>query len=135
MVHTVSSPNGGVFSLLIDGFNTTSVIDTYSGPGNDIPSCYPRQFPGFVITPPDYNEHITHNITLVYIGQSKQAPEGDVIHNSIVQFDAFAIPSFPDSGNIAAGNFAFSRLSGTSLPYMAAFVLLIFRSITGWLGF
>ncbi|KJA21290.1 hypothetical protein HYPSUDRAFT_739261 [Hypholoma sublateritium FD-334 SS-4] len=31
MIHTVTSSQGGVFSLLVDDFNTTDIIDTFSG--------------------------------------------------------------------------------------------------------
>lgn len=91
MVHTVPSLNGGIFSVLVDGFNTTNVVDTYSERTNlSAPACYPLQFPPFIITPPDYQDHNNHTLTLVYIGPSPYAPAG--ANNTFVQFDSFAIP-------------------------------------------
>lgn len=37
MIRTVTSSQGGVFSILVDDFNTTAVIDTYSGPDQPLP--------------------------------------------------------------------------------------------------
>ncbi|KAF8804303.1 hypothetical protein BYT27DRAFT_6700878 [Phlegmacium glaucopus] len=92
MIYTVTSSNGGVFSVLADGFNTTSTINTFSGfvENQTLPSCYPLQFPPFAATPPGYQSRENHIITLVHIGPSPNAPKGT--HTSIVQFDSLAIP-------------------------------------------
>jgi hypothetical protein len=95
MVRTVTSPNGGVFSVWLDGFNTTSNIDTSSQHGNySLPVCYPLQFPPFLLTPPGFETHTNHTLTLVYTGPSARAPGGT--NSSTVQFDSFAIPD-PES--------------------------------------
>jgi len=87
MVHTVTSPNGGVFSVWLDGFNTTTNIDTSSQRGGySLPLCYPLQFPPFLVTPPGFETHTNHTLMLVYIGPSPDST------NSTVQFDSFAIP-------------------------------------------
>jgi len=92
MVHTVTSAHGGVFSLIIDGINTTTFIDTFSGPGELAqPTCFPRQFPGFIVTPPGYADRSSHTISLVYIGPSAYSPANTA---STVQFDGFSIPDF-----------------------------------------
>lgn len=96
MVHVVTSSSGGVFWVIVDGFNTSSYVDTYSGPGlnSSRPVCYPNQFPPFVSTPPGYQSDTNHSLTLVYTGNSKSAPEGTT---SSVQFDSFAIPDLESS--------------------------------------
>ena len=89
MVHTITSPNGGVLSVLIDGFNTSN-IDTFAHPGNtSLPLCYPLQFPPFRDTPPGFENRTDHTVTLTYIGPSIFSSEG---RTSMVQFDSFAIP-------------------------------------------
>jgi len=91
MVRTVSSTNGGVFAVFVDGVDTLGLIDTFSGPGDlALPTCYPVQFPPFIKTPSGYENGMNHTITLVYIRPSKLAPEG--INTSVVEFDSFAIP-------------------------------------------
>jgi hypothetical protein len=77
----------------VDGFNTSSTIDTFSSP--DASLCYPVQFPPFVHPPPDLATRNNHSITLVYIGPSPQASNSS--HLSEVQFDSFAIPQFSES--------------------------------------
>ncbi|TFK33431.1 hypothetical protein BDQ12DRAFT_615298, partial [Crucibulum laeve] len=93
MIQTVTSPNGGVFSLLFDGFNTTDVIDTYSGSKFTLPTCFPAQFPPFNIPPPNFGTQNNHTVTLIYSGRSPNAP-GHNANSSIVQFASFAIPDF-----------------------------------------
>jgi len=91
MIRTVSSSSAGVFAIFVDGVDTVSLIDTWSGPGDlALPTCYPIQFPPFIETPPGYENRVNHTITLVYIGPSELAPNGT--NTSIVQFDSFAIP-------------------------------------------
>jgi len=112
MVHTVTSENGGVFSVIIDNFNTTTLIDTYSGPGDAaLPTCYPRQFPGFIRTPPGYANGTSHTISLVYIGPSMDSPPNTA---STVQFDTFSIPDF-----------SAASLSGFAKPESKAFLINI----------
>lgn len=92
MVHTVTSPDGGVFALIVDGFNTSSLIDTYGGPGSSgRPTCYPLQFPPFINTPPGYENLTNHTLTLVFVGVSDVAPNGTTTSSG--QFDSFAIPN------------------------------------------
>ncbi|PPQ68166.1 hypothetical protein CVT26_005772 [Gymnopilus dilepis] len=95
MVHTITSPTGGVFAVFIDGFNTTSTLDTFSSSSSSqapsLPLCYPTQYPPVLVPPPDMEMKDSHTITLVYVGPSPNAPAGT---ESSVQFDAFAIPDF-----------------------------------------
>ncbi|KDR72368.1 hypothetical protein GALMADRAFT_159047 [Galerina marginata CBS 339.88] len=91
MVHTGTSSIGGAFWVLADGFNTTSTIDTYSGPGNlTLPVCYPIQFPPFAVTPPGYESRMNHTLTLVFSGPSSDTPSGT--NGSNFLFNGFAIP-------------------------------------------
>ncbi|PPQ90179.1 hypothetical protein CVT25_013311 [Psilocybe cyanescens] len=98
MINTITSPKGGVFSVLVDGFDTGSTIDTFVGPGDlFMPTCYPVQIPPFGTTPPDFGSRNDHTVSLIYIGASSDAPEGT---ESNIQFDSFAIPNhdnFSDS--------------------------------------
>ncbi|KDR67421.1 hypothetical protein GALMADRAFT_147196 [Galerina marginata CBS 339.88] len=95
MVRTITSLNGGVFSVWIDGINTTSNVDTFANPGNtSLPSCYPLQFPPFAVTPPGFETHSNHTITLIYTGPSEFSQDGTP---SAVEFDSFAIPDFHSS--------------------------------------
>ncbi|KAF9551921.1 hypothetical protein CPC08DRAFT_714963 [Agrocybe pediades] len=126
MVHTVTSTNGGVFSLIIDGFNTTTFIDTFDGPGDlALPACYPRQFPGFIATPPGYANRSSHTISLVYIGPSPYSPSNAT---SNIQFDAFGVPEFSDITSLAGVN----RSSGKQIvPYMSR----VWAGLAGLLSF
>ncbi|KAF9557528.1 hypothetical protein CPC08DRAFT_668612 [Agrocybe pediades] len=91
MIHTITSTTGGSFSLIVDGFNTTSSVDTLAGiPDSDVlPTCYPNQYPPFVITPPGYATRKTHSITLVYTGPAPHYTASDVTN---IQFDGFSVP-------------------------------------------
>ncbi|PVF95386.1 hypothetical protein CPB86DRAFT_682819, partial [Serendipita vermifera] len=91
-VHTVTSPKGGVFSVFVDGFNTSSQIDTFGGEDSSLPRCYPVQFPPFVRPPPDLATRTRHTITLIYTGASPKAPPGTNV--SQLEFDSFSIPEF-----------------------------------------
>jgi hypothetical protein len=99
MVRTIPSKTGGAFSLTIDGFNTTNIIDTYNpnaptleeARGQNLnPNCYHvRQFPPMRILPIGYETRETHTVTLVYIGASSKFPGTD-LRNLSIQFDSFA---------------------------------------------
>jgi len=92
MVHTVTSSMGGVFSVWADGVDTDTTIDTFFTQGNQkFPLCYPLQFPPFMVTPPGFEMHSNHTLTLIYTGPSKFARNATVI--STVQFDSFATPN------------------------------------------
>ncbi|KAF8638349.1 hypothetical protein AX16_010530 [Volvariella volvacea WC 439] len=91
IVHTVASPNGGIFSVLIDDFNTTAFVDTNSAAGR--PECYVLQFPPVSILPPGYESRDDHSITLVYIGPSVLAASTNV-SETFIQFDSFALPIY-----------------------------------------
>src|ERR1700737_4335965 len=102
MVHVVTSQQGGVFSVFVDGFDTGSTIDTYSDNKTNyttLPLCYPAQFPPFVATPPTLASQNQHSITLMYTGPSLNAPNGTTSAN--VEFDSFAIPVFKSSTSAA----------------------------------
>ncbi|KAF4622262.1 hypothetical protein D9613_009524 [Agrocybe pediades] len=90
MIHTVTSSIGGSVWLIVDGFNTTSSVNTLSGPDDDTrPTCYPNQYPPFVITPPGYETRQSHSLTLVYSGASPDYT-GTAVPN--IQFDGFSVP-------------------------------------------
>jgi hypothetical protein len=97
MVHTVTSNHGGVFSVILDGFNTTTTIDTYSGGQLVLPQCMPSQFPPLIMVPPTLANETEHTITLVFIGASPNTGnETDTEIN--IQFDSFALPIFLAEG-------------------------------------
>lgn len=95
MVHVVTSSQGGLLSLSVDGFETGDTIDTYSGGENDLPECYPVQFPPFITPPPNYGSKSQYNVTLKLVGSSPNAPNGTASFGA--QFDSFAIPVFLSS--------------------------------------
>ncbi|KAJ2934252.1 hypothetical protein H1R20_g2854, partial [Candolleomyces eurysporus] len=105
MIRTIPSKTGGVFSLVIDGFNTTSYIDTYipnastadEARGESLnSSCYRvHQFPPMNIVPPGYENRETHTVSLVYIGAGPLLLGADPLNLS-VQFDSFALPIYPE---------------------------------------
>ena len=122
MVHTVTSSMGGVFSVLADGVDTATTIDTYFTQGNQrFPLCYPLQFPPFMITPPGFETHSNHTLTLVYIGPSKFARNGTDI--STIQFDSFAIPDL-QSRFASSSNGIFISLGGTQI-YLSLFFIFL----------
>lgn len=90
MIHTVTSSQGGVFSIFVDDFNTTDIIDTFSGLNSPMPLCYPVQFPPFLVPPPTLSSQNNHLIKLIYSGPSPNSPSGTTENSG--QFDAFAIP-------------------------------------------
>jgi hypothetical protein len=105
-INVVNAPNGGVFSIVVDGFNTSSTIDTFVGTVDDgVPLCSTYQFPPFAITPPEFSSQQDHTITLVFIGRSGDVPAN--ISTIIGQFHSFAMPDFnalPASSNYATSN-------------------------------
>jgi hypothetical protein len=93
MVNTVTSSHGGVFSVILDGLNTTTTIDTYSGGQIILPQCMPSQFPPLRMVPPTLANETEHTLKLVYIGASPNA--GSETGTEInIQFDSFALPIF-----------------------------------------
>lgn len=108
----VSSPNGGVFEVVVDGFNTTSSIITNTGTAVDglpIPLCSRYQFPPFAIAPPDFASSDNHTLNLVFVGPGFGIPENSTTTPSMAQFNSFAIPDLtamtePNSGNYAVSN-------------------------------
>lgn len=94
-VDVLTSFNGGIFSIIIDGFNTTSTIDTYAGNPTDnattFPLCYPNRFPPMGLIPQQYFSKGSHTISLVFIGPSPnaQSPNSSQVMG---QFVGFSIP-------------------------------------------
>lgn len=98
MIHTVTSPMGGVFNVIVDDFHTRCTIDTFVAPGDSLqPTCYPIAFPPFQVTPPGYSSRDNHTMSLIYIGASPDAPQGI---ESSAQLDSYAIPIEPDPRGI-----------------------------------
>jgi hypothetical protein len=108
MIRTIPSRTGGVFSVVIDGFNTTCFIDTYI-PNADTPeeargkglnfSCYSvHQFPPVNIRPPGYESREAHTVSLVYIGETGNTEA----QNLSGQFDSFALPIYSEDQMSAA---------------------------------
>ncbi|KAF8991240.1 hypothetical protein BDQ17DRAFT_1371026 [Cyathus striatus] len=134
-VHTITSASGGVFSVFVDGFDTKTPIDTntYSrDPGDPpTPQCYPRQFPPFVESPPNFksNPPSGHSITLTFVGPSPMAPNGTNT-NATIQFDAFSIPE-PNTVQASSASFAHASFEQTSFALiyslmMGYFIYLLF---------
>jgi hypothetical protein len=118
MVRTIPSRTGGAFSLFIDGFNTSNIIDTYD-PNASTPeeargesmdsNCYHiRQFPPMVIVPVGYEDREDHTVTLVYIGAGESLMGTDPSNLSI-QFDSFALPIYSEAQMSSAPS---GRVSG-----------------------
>ncbi|KAJ2933372.1 hypothetical protein H1R20_g3726, partial [Candolleomyces eurysporus] len=107
MVRTIPSRTGGRFSLIVDGFNTTTFMDTYdpdaSSPedarGRNLNnSCYRvRQYPPMVIVPVGYENRETHSVSLVYIGAGRNVSMGTDPRSLSVQFDSFALPIYSEA--------------------------------------
>ena len=131
MIHTVTSSTGGVFSVLVDGFNTTSTIDTYSDGNLNLPRCMPSQFPPLRIMPPAWeaanDTETEHAITLVYVGIS---PNANLTNETTsVQFDSFAIPVFAANAQLAASKAEVTHVYAATfwvicivLPTIASFI-------------
>ncbi|KAJ2918165.1 hypothetical protein MD484_g2280, partial [Candolleomyces efflorescens] len=108
VVRTIPSKTGGIFSVLIDGFNTTSYVDTYlhnaSTPDEARseslnPGCYRvHQFPPMNIVPPGYESRETHTISLVYVGAGPLFLAAGADPSSLsVHFDSFALPLYSEA--------------------------------------
>ena len=121
MIHTVTSSQGGVFSIFVDDFNTTDVIDTFSGSNSPMPLCYPVQFPPFLVPPPTLASQNNHLIELIYSGPSPNAPSGTTEHSG--QFDAFAIPDLLATPFSASGTVRKGGINGVFLS------VLLFKAI------
>jgi hypothetical protein len=106
--------------VFVDGFNTTSTIDTFSN-DSSLPLCYPVQFPPFVEAPPDQAATDHHSITLVYTGSSPNAPNGS---SSEIQFESFAIPDF-QSPPASSSGFGL-RDGGTALLTTIILIIVTF---------
>lgn len=110
-VTIVSSPSGGDFAVVVDGFNTSSTIATYTGTALDglpIPFCSRYQFPPFLIAPPDFASHDNHTLDLIFIGRGGGTPVNSPLP-IVAQFNSFAIPDLtaitePESSNYAVSN-------------------------------
>lgn len=102
--HLLTTLNGGVFSVIVDGLNTTTSLDTYSGSHSNtggsttFPLCYPAMFPPFPIVPPQYASRNNHTISLVLIGPSPNAPLSNT-SQIVGQFNGFAIPELVPVAN------------------------------------
>ena len=92
MIHTVQSPQGGMFGMIMDGTLLEDIIDKFNADGE---ACSPIQYPPFMQPPPNFGSRNTHSVTLFYKGPSSSAPNGTVTNGAA--FDAFAIPSYPPS--------------------------------------
>lgn len=93
--HAVRSRTGGAFSVIVDGFNTSSPIDTYTNSTLNFTECTPIRFPPFIKAPPDYLSRTNHTIKLVFQGVGFWGPlPADLASNKSmnVQFDSFAVP-------------------------------------------
>ncbi|KAF8992213.1 hypothetical protein BDQ17DRAFT_1254180, partial [Cyathus striatus] len=107
LINAISSPHGGVFSVIFDGVLLRDTIDTFNSEGE---SCFVRQFPPFKDTPTNLALTLDHSIVLVHQGPSNLAPNGSL--SSVVQFESFAIPQFTTtSGAIMTGQNAYMLTS------------------------
>ncbi|PPQ81609.1 hypothetical protein CVT26_002976, partial [Gymnopilus dilepis] len=121
MINTITSPQGGVFAVIVDGFNTTDVIDTFSGPNQTLPVCYPLQYPPFLKPPPTLATQNNHTIQLLYIGPSPNAPSSTT--ESTGQFGWFEIPTFQINNSAQRNTAAMTKASAPLL--MAPFLLVL----------
>lgn len=118
----LTSFNGGVFSIIIDGFNTTSTIDTYAGNPTDnatiFPLCYPNRFPPMGLIPQQYFSKGSHTISLVFIGASPnaQSPNSSQVTGQFVGF------SIPDLSAPLTNNARSLLVSGMLVLMNAVFV-------------
>ncbi|KAK7045006.1 hypothetical protein R3P38DRAFT_2508272 [Favolaschia claudopus] len=125
MVHTVASTHGGAFSVTLDGTDTATIIDTYSGGRSGmLPECMSSQFPPLVKVPPTLLNETDHVLTLIYMGASPNAQgAGANISELNIQFDSFAIPVFLAEGQ--------NSTSGARHLASAARVLARYSGIVG----
>jgi hypothetical protein len=122
MVHTVTSSFGGVFSVILDGLNTTTTIDTYSGGQLVLPQCMPSQFPPLNMVPPTLVNETEHTITLVYIGASPNTGSGNDTEINI-QFDSFALPIFLADGQTNRADAPRAKPASAVLPYLYSYIV------------
>ena len=128
MIHTVTSQQGGVFAVFVDDFNTTDVIDTYSGPDSAaLPLCYPVQYPPFLEPPPTLASQSTHVIKLVYSGRSLNAPNLTAEHCG--QFDAFAIPDLSVQPSQESRARKMGRVRGIFVTVIASSIVFSMLSV------
>ncbi|KAJ7461411.1 hypothetical protein B0H11DRAFT_1736152 [Mycena galericulata] len=120
MVHMVTSSDGGVFSVILDGLNTTTTIDTYSGGQLVLPQCMPSQFPPLRMVPPTLANETEHTITLVYIGASPNAGNETGTKTNI-QFDSFALPIFLVDGQSSGADSL--RAKPTSVVALYSYII------------
>lgn len=112
MVRTIPSRTGGLFSLIIDDFNNSSYIDTYSPDADSVEeargkglnaTCYSvQQFPPMGVVPPGYESRSTHTVSLVYMGAGRSL-QGTDPQNLSVQFDSVALPIYSEA-QMSAGD-------------------------------
>jgi hypothetical protein len=125
-IHIISSPFGGIFSIVVDGFNTTSVIDTYADSDNDGAAtntvCFPFRFPPFAITPTDYGSRNDHTISLVFVGQSPDAGPLFNASQAVGRINGFAIPELSGMVNDAIG---YSNAPCTAFQIIMMVVLFV----------
>ena len=137
MVRTIPSKTGGAFSLLIDGFNTSTSIDTYYGNASTSEeaqgkslntNCYRvHQFPPVILVPPGYESRDTHTVSLVYIGAGESLL-GTAPQDLSVQFDSFALPIYSEAEmSSAAPIFRVVKLMFAILPSILLIVVLPVR--------
>ena len=119
LISARSSPNGGVFSVIIDGTQIKDTIDTFSA--GEV-QCMHRAFPPFRLPGvPGFGSRNNHTITLVHRGPSSLAPNGTV--SSIVQFYSFAVPQFNRNGGTLKVTISVRRLIWAPLILMLMHVV------------
>ncbi|KAF9002185.1 hypothetical protein BDQ17DRAFT_1426138 [Cyathus striatus] len=117
LINAISSPSGGVFSVIFDDTLLSDTIDTFNNKGEQ---CFVRQYPPFKETPSDLAVTLNHSIILTYQGPSTLAPNGTL--SSMVQFQSFDIPQFTTTNGALKAQ----------LPnaYILAYLLLVIWSLT-----
>jgi hypothetical protein len=114
---------------VVDGFNTTSVIDTYADSDNDGAAvntvCFPYRFPPLSIAPTNYGSRNDHTITLVFIGPSPDAGPLFNASQAVGSINGFAIPEFSGITNNAIGH-----LKVYWMPYQLVLVVLFVIAFT-----
>ncbi|KAF9522923.1 hypothetical protein CPB83DRAFT_863758 [Crepidotus variabilis] len=90
LLNAMTSPQGGVFAVFIDGTQIKNSLDTFDA---GQVKCIRRQYPPFSAPgPPGFGSRTSHSITIMHYGPSKLAPNGTV--SSVVQLDSFVVPQF-----------------------------------------
>ncbi|KAF8652149.1 hypothetical protein AX16_004535 [Volvariella volvacea WC 439] len=119
-IHTIKSPQGGVFSMVVDGVPLNDTIDTFNADGE---LCFPIQFPPFMEPPPGYGSRNEHSITLFHHGPSTKAPNDTTSSN--VVFDSFAIPQFDNSESSMTNSDDMTHSSDRRSAILAAVFILL----------